>query len=248
MARQSFTIRFCFQTSAQLEISRWTTNKSSSFATTETSPGSHRPSLRAPARSTSRSSLRLPELHYEFGSWTYDKAKIDLVLIGSTINLKDFWESGEWMINRRSRIQARHQVQLLRGDLQPTSRTRSTSAACRSLHYQHDHSLSAHLLSDCPGVLSPVRLWREGDLVYFCSPLPHCLPLGHHRNHPVHVSRHPSDWRVPAFHHDICDSVYRDHCVCAQCALPHASDSHHALLGSESLSRSAPLGHVHDSA
>lgn len=34
----------------------------------------------------------------KFGSWTYDKAKIDLVLIGSTINLKDFWETGEWMI------------------------------------------------------------------------------------------------------------------------------------------------------
>ncbi|XP_029136957.1 neuronal acetylcholine receptor subunit alpha-3 isoform X2 [Labrus bergylta] len=34
----------------------------------------------------------------KFGSWTYDKAKIDLVLIGSTINLKDFWESGEWNI------------------------------------------------------------------------------------------------------------------------------------------------------
>ncbi|XP_068170881.1 neuronal acetylcholine receptor subunit alpha-3 [Antennarius striatus] len=34
----------------------------------------------------------------KFGSWTYDKAKIDLVLIGSTINFKDFWETGEWMI------------------------------------------------------------------------------------------------------------------------------------------------------
>ncbi|KAM9817054.1 neuronal acetylcholine receptor subunit alpha-3 [Neosynchiropus ocellatus] len=34
----------------------------------------------------------------KFGSWTYDKAKIDLVLIGSSINLKDFWESGEWVI------------------------------------------------------------------------------------------------------------------------------------------------------
>ncbi|KAM7406398.1 hypothetical protein PAMP_000777 [Pampus punctatissimus] len=34
----------------------------------------------------------------KFGSWTYDKAKIDLVLIGSTINLKDFWETGEWVI------------------------------------------------------------------------------------------------------------------------------------------------------
>ncbi|KAL1007190.1 hypothetical protein UPYG_G00083250 [Umbra pygmaea] len=34
----------------------------------------------------------------KFGSWTYDKAKIDLVLIGSTINLQDFWESGEWTI------------------------------------------------------------------------------------------------------------------------------------------------------
>ncbi|XP_053575841.1 neuronal acetylcholine receptor subunit alpha-3-like [Bombina bombina] len=34
----------------------------------------------------------------KFGSWTYDKAKIDLVMIGSAINLKEFWESGEWVI------------------------------------------------------------------------------------------------------------------------------------------------------
>lgn len=34
----------------------------------------------------------------KFGSWTYDKAKIDLVLIGSTMNLKDFWETGDWLI------------------------------------------------------------------------------------------------------------------------------------------------------
>ncbi|XP_023674149.2 neuronal acetylcholine receptor subunit alpha-3-like [Paramormyrops kingsleyae] len=34
----------------------------------------------------------------KFGSWTYDKAKIDLVLIGSKVNLKDFWENGEWEI------------------------------------------------------------------------------------------------------------------------------------------------------
>nr|XP_008013898.2 neuronal acetylcholine receptor subunit alpha-3 isoform X3 [Chlorocebus sabaeus] len=29
----------------------------------------------------------------KFGSWSYDKAKIDLVLIGSSMNLKDYWES-----------------------------------------------------------------------------------------------------------------------------------------------------------
>ncbi|XP_056267959.1 neuronal acetylcholine receptor subunit alpha-3-like [Pseudoliparis swirei] len=34
----------------------------------------------------------------KFGSWTYDKAKIDLVLVGSAVNLQDFWESGEWTI------------------------------------------------------------------------------------------------------------------------------------------------------
>ncbi|XP_016044908.1 neuronal acetylcholine receptor subunit alpha-3 isoform X1 [Erinaceus europaeus] len=34
----------------------------------------------------------------KFGSWSYDKAKIDLVLIGSSVNLKDYWESGEWAI------------------------------------------------------------------------------------------------------------------------------------------------------
>ncbi|XP_063782671.1 neuronal acetylcholine receptor subunit alpha-3-like isoform X2 [Pseudophryne corroboree] len=34
----------------------------------------------------------------KFGSWTYDKAKIDLVMISSEMNLRDFWESGEWVI------------------------------------------------------------------------------------------------------------------------------------------------------
>ncbi|XP_037689227.1 neuronal acetylcholine receptor subunit alpha-3 isoform X3 [Choloepus didactylus] len=34
----------------------------------------------------------------KFGSWSYDKAKIDLVLIGNSMNLKDYWESGEWAI------------------------------------------------------------------------------------------------------------------------------------------------------
>ncbi|XP_052476219.1 neuronal acetylcholine receptor subunit alpha-2-like [Carassius gibelio] len=34
----------------------------------------------------------------KFGSWTYDKAKIDLEQIESTVDLKDYWESGEWAI------------------------------------------------------------------------------------------------------------------------------------------------------
>ncbi|TRY95471.1 hypothetical protein DNTS_000442 [Danionella cerebrum] len=34
----------------------------------------------------------------KFGSWTYDKAKIDLVLLGTSLDLQDFWESGEWTI------------------------------------------------------------------------------------------------------------------------------------------------------
>uniref|UniRef100_A0A2K5Q432 Cholinergic receptor nicotinic alpha 3 subunit n=1 Tax=Cebus imitator TaxID=2715852 RepID=A0A2K5Q432_CEBIM len=34
----------------------------------------------------------------KFGSWSCDKAKIDLVLISSSMNLKDYWESGEWAI------------------------------------------------------------------------------------------------------------------------------------------------------
>ncbi|EPQ12813.1 Neuronal acetylcholine receptor subunit alpha-3 [Myotis brandtii] len=34
----------------------------------------------------------------KFGSWSYDKAKIELVLVGSSMNLKDYWESGEWAI------------------------------------------------------------------------------------------------------------------------------------------------------
>nr|XP_026238483.1 neuronal acetylcholine receptor subunit alpha-2-like [Urocitellus parryii] len=32
------------------------------------------------------------------GSWTYDKAKIDLELMEQTVDLKDYWESGEWAI------------------------------------------------------------------------------------------------------------------------------------------------------
>ncbi|KAG9331190.1 hypothetical protein JZ751_019904, partial [Albula glossodonta] len=34
----------------------------------------------------------------KFGSWTYDKAKIDLVSMASSVDQKDYWESGEWVI------------------------------------------------------------------------------------------------------------------------------------------------------
>uniref|UniRef100_A0A8C3WIU6 Cholinergic receptor nicotinic alpha 2 subunit n=1 Tax=Catagonus wagneri TaxID=51154 RepID=A0A8C3WIU6_9CETA len=34
----------------------------------------------------------------KFGSWTYDKAKIDLVQMEQAVDLKDYWESGEWAI------------------------------------------------------------------------------------------------------------------------------------------------------
>lgn len=34
----------------------------------------------------------------KFGSWSYDKAKIDLSIIGSKVDMKDFWENNEWEI------------------------------------------------------------------------------------------------------------------------------------------------------
>ncbi|NWR40519.1 ACHA2 protein, partial [Tachuris rubrigastra] len=34
----------------------------------------------------------------KFGSWTYDKAKIDLENMDRHVDLKDYWESGEWAI------------------------------------------------------------------------------------------------------------------------------------------------------
>ncbi|XP_054557108.1 neuronal acetylcholine receptor subunit alpha-2 [Talpa occidentalis] len=34
----------------------------------------------------------------KFGSWTYDKAKIDLEQMEQTVDLRDYWESGEWAI------------------------------------------------------------------------------------------------------------------------------------------------------
>ncbi|XP_032989678.1 neuronal acetylcholine receptor subunit alpha-2 isoform X1 [Rhinolophus ferrumequinum] len=34
----------------------------------------------------------------KFGSWSYDKAKIDLEQMEQTVDLKDYWESGEWAI------------------------------------------------------------------------------------------------------------------------------------------------------
>ncbi|XP_043946390.1 neuronal acetylcholine receptor subunit alpha-4 [Protopterus annectens] len=34
----------------------------------------------------------------KFGSWTYDKAKIDLVSMHSHVDQMDYWESGEWVI------------------------------------------------------------------------------------------------------------------------------------------------------
>ncbi|XP_072371441.1 neuronal acetylcholine receptor subunit alpha-4-like [Scyliorhinus torazame] len=34
----------------------------------------------------------------KFGSWTFDKAKIDLVSMGKHVDQQDYWESGEWVI------------------------------------------------------------------------------------------------------------------------------------------------------
>ncbi|KAM5307312.1 neuronal acetylcholine receptor subunit alpha-2 isoform 3-T4 [Glossophaga mutica] len=34
----------------------------------------------------------------KFGSWTYDKTKFDLEPMEQTVDLKDYWESGEWAI------------------------------------------------------------------------------------------------------------------------------------------------------
>ncbi|XP_032881979.1 neuronal acetylcholine receptor subunit alpha-2-like [Amblyraja radiata] len=34
----------------------------------------------------------------KFGSWTHDKSKIDLRNMGRNVDLKDYWESGEWAI------------------------------------------------------------------------------------------------------------------------------------------------------
>ncbi|XP_023371367.1 neuronal acetylcholine receptor subunit alpha-2 isoform X2 [Otolemur garnettii] len=34
----------------------------------------------------------------KFGSWTYDKANIDLEQMEQAVDLKDYWESGEWAI------------------------------------------------------------------------------------------------------------------------------------------------------
>ncbi|KAM5264765.1 neuronal acetylcholine receptor subunit alpha-6 [Ctenodactylus gundi] len=34
----------------------------------------------------------------KFGSWTYDKAEIDLLIVGSKVDMNDFWENSEWEI------------------------------------------------------------------------------------------------------------------------------------------------------
>ncbi|KAM7410885.1 hypothetical protein PAMA_021043 [Pampus argenteus] len=34
----------------------------------------------------------------KFGSWTYDRAKIDLISMASNVDQMDYWESGEWVI------------------------------------------------------------------------------------------------------------------------------------------------------
>ncbi|XP_030632499.1 neuronal acetylcholine receptor subunit alpha-4 [Chanos chanos] len=34
----------------------------------------------------------------KFGSWTYDRGKIDLVTMGSNVDQVDYWESGEWAL------------------------------------------------------------------------------------------------------------------------------------------------------
>ncbi|XP_039267702.2 neuronal acetylcholine receptor subunit alpha-3-like [Styela clava] len=34
----------------------------------------------------------------KFGSWTYDKARLDLLMYSNKVNRKEYWESGEWEV------------------------------------------------------------------------------------------------------------------------------------------------------
>ncbi len=130
----------------------------------------------------------------KFGSWTYDKAKIDLVLIGSKVNLKDFWESGEWEI-----IDApgyKHDIKYncceeIYPDITysfyirrlPSSTTINLIIPCLLISFL---TILVFYL--------PSGLWWESDIVHLSTPLSHCVPSCHYgKTIPSTLTRDPFD-------------------------------------------------------
>ena len=157
---------------------------------------------------------------------------------------------GKWRVgdHRRARIQARHQVQLLRGDLHGHHLLLLHPPTAPLLHHQPHHPLPPYLLPHSAGLLPPLRLWREGHPMYLRPPLPHRVPAGHHRDHPLDVTRHPADWRIPPLYHDLCHAQHRHHRLCAERALSHTDDPHHAGVGEVCVPQGAAQGDVNEEA
>lgn len=83
--------------------------------------------------------------------------------------------------HRCSGLQARHQVQLLRGDLPRHHLLLLHQTPASLLHHQPHHPLSPHLFFNSPGLLPALRLRREGTVpagsVHTPWTLPHLVVL-----------------------------------------------------------------------
>uniref|UniRef100_A0A4W6BWD4 Cholinergic receptor nicotinic alpha 2 subunit n=1 Tax=Lates calcarifer TaxID=8187 RepID=A0A4W6BWD4_LATCA len=167
----------------------------------------------------------------KFGSWTYDKAKIDLERIENTVDLNNYWESGEWAIinavgtYNTKKYDCCHEIYpdityffIIRR--LPLFYTINLIIPCLLISCLT--VLVFYLPSDC-GEKITLCISVLLSLTVFLLLITEIIP--------VHISRHPPHRRVPPLHHDFRHPIHRHHRLRAQRAPSLPQHSQDAPLG-----------------
>ncbi|OCT97322.1 hypothetical protein XELAEV_18009548mg [Xenopus laevis] len=111
----------------------------------------------------------------KFGPWSYDKAKIYLAIIGSKVDMKDFWENSEWEILSESAPKYNCCEEIY------TDITYSFYIRRLPMFYTVNLIMPCLFISflTSSGLLPSIRLWGKGYLVHLCYAFLNCVFVGH---------------------------------------------------------------------
>ncbi len=178
----------------------------------------------------------------KFGSWTYDRAKIDLVSMASDVDQMDYWESGEWVIINAVGTYNIKKYECCT-EIYPDI-TYSFIIRRLPLFYTINLIIPCLLIS-CLTVLVFYLPSECAEKITLCISVLLSLTvflLLITGNYSLDLASHPAHWRVPPLHHDLRHSLHHHHCVCAQRTPPLVSHAQHATLGPPAVSTpGAPL-------
>lgn len=122
------------------------------------------------------------------------------------------------------------------------------AAAYPVLHPEPHHALHLHILSDCAGVLPPVRQRRKNHPVHLYPAGSHCLLPSPVRHESTHFAGHPADWQVPVVHHVGGHGVYIFDSLLATYQLQAPQHGHHVAVGAANFHRDFAAGAADEAA